>query len=116
MTTPPRRKPLFFQRRFRSCTGYARCRRNYRTTAASAVHEVQPCARETAAFSPGIARIFCGLSEKDQQQASDCYQFATIRLQPENAGLCLERLSKPGMASQMVFVFEHRSGAAVWGP
>jgi hypothetical protein len=28
----------------------------------------------------------------------------------------LERLSKPGMASQMAFVFEHRSGAAVWGP
>jgi hypothetical protein len=31
-------------------------------------------------------------------------------------GLSLERLSKPGMASQMAFVFEHRSGAAVWGP
>jgi hypothetical protein len=33
-------------------------------------------------------------------------------------GCCkhLERLSKPGMASQMAFVFEHRSGAAVWGP
>jgi hypothetical protein len=30
--------------------------------------------------------------------------------------LALERLSKPGMASQMAFVFEHRSGAAVWGP
>jgi hypothetical protein len=30
--------------------------------------------------------------------------------------LSLERLSKPGMASQMAFVFEHRSGAAVWGP
>jgi hypothetical protein len=59
-------------------------------------------------------KTFIVLSRSRRQRTPSVKSFLVLFFKKEQPSL--ERLSKPGMASQMAFVFEHRSGAAVWGP